>query len=446
MTDRSLACVILAAGKGTRMKSALPKVLHAVAGRPMVNHVLAALSTLKPERVVVVVGPEMPELAAAVAPHQTVVQREQRGTADGVKAAAAALGDFSGDVLVLYGDTPLVRPETMAAMIAARRAAADPAVVVLGMRPAEPGAYGRLILNPTGGLERIVEYLDASPDERAVTLCNGGLMAFDGRRLWSLLARIGNDNAKEEYYLTDAIGLARADRAACAVVEVSEDELIGVNCRADLAMVERIVQRRLRLAAMAGGATLIDPETVHFSLDTSLGRDVVVHPFVVFGPGVSVGEGVEIRAFSHLERAQIAAGATIGPYARLRPGAEIGPGAHIGNFVEIKNARVDAGAKVNHLTYIGDASIGAKANIGAGTITCNYDGVAKHHTAIGAGAFIGSNASLVAPVTIGAGATIGAGSVITADVAPDALAVARGRQQSYAGWTKRKKKGGAAPL
>jgi bifunctional UDP-N-acetylglucosamine pyrophosphorylase/glucosamine-1-phosphate N-acetyltransferase len=434
MTGRPLACVILAAGKGTRMKSDLPKVLHRVAGRSMIGHVLAAVGALDPDRVVVVVGPGMDDVAAAVAPAPTAVQESQLGTADAVRAAFGLLEGFSGDVLVLYGDTPLVTPATLRAMVDARAHADDPAVVVLGMRPDDPGAYGRLILDAAGGLDKIVEYLDATPDERAVTLCNAGLMAFDGARMVELIGRIGNDNKKGEYYLTDVVQIARAEGLACAVVEGSTQEVIGVNSRVELAEVEAIMQRRLRKAAMENGATLADPDTVYFSFDTQLGRDVVVGQNVVFAPGVRVGDGVEIKPFCHLEQVSVDNGAILGPYARLRPGAVIGADAHIGNFVEIKNATVEPGAKVNHLTYIGDARVGAKANIGAGTITCNYDGFGKYHTDIGAGAFIGSNSSLVAPVSVGAGAIVGAGSVVTQDVAAESLAVARGRQQTYPGW------------
>jgi bifunctional UDP-N-acetylglucosamine pyrophosphorylase/glucosamine-1-phosphate N-acetyltransferase len=441
MTNRPLACVILAAGKGTRMKSDLPKVLHRVAGRPMVGHVLSAVQTLDPDHVVVVVGPGMEEVAAAVTPCPTAVQEEQLGTADAVRAAFGLLEGFTGDVIVLYGDTPLVTPETLRAMVAARRRAEDPAVIVLGMRPENPGAYGRLILDSEGGLERIVEYLDASDAERAVTLCNAGLMAFDGSRMFELIGRIGNDNAKGEYYLTDVVQIARAEGMACAVVEAEPAEVVGVNSRAELAEVEKLLQRRLRLAAMAAGATLVDPDSVFFSADTRLGRDVVVGPNVVFGAGVTVGDRVEIRPFCHLEQVTIDSGAQIGPYARLRPGARIGADVHIGNFVEIKNATIEPGAKINHLTYVGDARVGAKANIGAGTITCNYDGFNKSHTDIGAGAFIGSNTALVAPVSVGDGAIVGAGSVVTANVEADALVVSRARQQSYSGWAARFREG-----
>jgi bifunctional UDP-N-acetylglucosamine pyrophosphorylase/glucosamine-1-phosphate N-acetyltransferase len=437
MTNRPLACVVLAAGKGTRMKSDLPKVLHRVAGRPMVGHVLASVQALDPDQVVVVVGPGMEQVAAAVAPYPTAVQHEQRGTADAVRAAFTLLEGFAGDVIVLYGDTPLVTPDTLRAMVAARQQADDPAVVVLGMRPDEPGAYGRLILDGHGGLGKIVEYLDASEEERAVTLCNAGLMAFDGARMFDLIGSIGNDNAKGEFYLTDVVQIARGRDMACAVVEASPDEVVGVNSRAELAEVEKLLQHRLRKTAMANGATLIDPDSVFFSVDTVLGRDVVVGPNVVFGAGVTVGDRVEIKPFCHLEQVRIDSGAQIGPYARLRPGAEIGADAHIGNFVEIKNATIEAGAKINHLTYVGDARVGAKANVGAGTITCNYDGFSKNRTDIGAGAFIGSNTALVAPVSVGDGAIVGAGSVVTANVEAGALVVSRARQQAYPGWATR---------
>lgn len=423
---KPLACIVLAAGKGTRMKSDLPKVLHPVAGKPMVRHVLDAAAPLAPERVVVVVGPGMEAVAGAVAPHPAVVQERQLGTADAVLAARPALEGFEGDVVVLYGDTPLVTTRTLGALLDARAAADDPAVVVLGMRPDDPGAYGRLVTDGSGRLEAIVEYLDASEAQRAIGLCNAGLMAFDGGRIWALLDRIGSGNAKGEFYLTDAVAVARSLGHACRVVEGSAEEVAGVNSRAELAAVEALLQKRLRAAAMAGGATLTDPDTVWFSADTATGRDVVIGPNVVFGPGVRISDGVEIRAFCHLEGVSIARGALIGPFARLRPGAEIGEGAHVGNFVEVKNAVLGAGAKANHLSYIGDATVGERANIGAGTITCNYDGFLKHRTEIGADAFIGSNTALVAPVRVGDGAIVGAGSTITRDVQPDALAVTRG--------------------
>ena len=434
MTHSSVAVVILAAGKGTRMKSDLPKVLHRLAGRPMIRHVLDAAGRLNPCRVGVVVGPGMDDVAEAAAPAKIFVQTSQAGTADAVRAAAEMLRGFDGDVIVLYGDTPLITTETMMRMVGRQWQGDNPAVVVLGFRPDDPGAYGRLIVTADGTLEKIVEYADADAAERAVGLCNAGLMVFDGRRMLELLDRIDADNAKGEFYLTDAVGIARAAGYACAVVEAPEAEVMGVNCRAELAVAEKIIQQRLRRAAMDEGATLIDPDTTYFSPDTKLGRDVVVGPGVFFGPGVRVADKVEIKAFCHLEGVTIAEGATIGPFARLRPGAVIGPAAHVGNFVEIKNGVLAEGAKVNHLTYIGDATIGAKANIGAGTITCNYDGFTKSKTEIGAGAFIGSNSSLVAPVKIGDGAIVGAGSVVVKDVEADALSVARGRQQNYIGW------------
>ncbi len=431
MTSLPLAVIVLAAGKGTRMRSALPKVLHKVAGRSMVGHVIAAAESLGAERVVVVVASGMDDVAAAVKPHVTAVQQSQNGTADAVKAARAALAGFAGDVLILYGDCPLIQADTLARMRAERH---DEAVTVLGIRVPPPTAYGRLVLGPDGTLERIVETLDASEAERQIDLCNTGIMLINGSRLFGLLDGIGNDNAKGEYYLTDIVEAARNAGSVCRVVEAPEEEALGVNSRGELAVAEAKMQARLRAKAMDEGATLIDPASVFLSFDTVLGRDVTVEPNVFFGPGVRIGDGVEIRAFSHLEKAEVEAGAIIGPYARLRPGASIGEGAHIGNFVEIKNARIDKGAKANHLSYIGDADVGAGANIGAGTITCNYDGFGKYRTEIGAGAFIGSDTTLVAPVKVGAGAFTGAGSTITDDIPDDALALARGRQAVKPGW------------
>ncbi|MEK9965589.1 MAG: bifunctional UDP-N-acetylglucosamine diphosphorylase/glucosamine-1-phosphate N-acetyltransferase GlmU [Rhodospirillaceae bacterium] len=438
MTDTPLAIVVLAAGKGTRMRSDLPKVMHPVAGRPMIAHLLATASELSPERIVVVIGPDMDRVRDAVAPHPTCIQAERNGTGGAVKAARGALKGFEGTVLVLYGDTPLVTADTM------RRAAAacadGVAVSVLGFRPSHFHQYGRLITNADGGLEAIVEAKDASPEELEVNLCNSGVMAFDGRHLVGLLDRLDTNNAKNEYYLTETVALARADGYAAAVVEGAEEELLGVNSRADLAIAEAVVQDALRAQALEGGATLIDPGTVWFHHDTELGRDVIVEPNVVFGPGVRVADGARIRAFSHLEGAVVAAEAVVGPYARLRPGAHIGAGARVGNFVEIKNADLGAGAKANHLSYIGDAHVGAGANIGAGTITCNYDGFGKYETNIGAGAFIGSNSALVAPVTIGDGAIVAAGSTISHDVAGDALAIERAEQVTKTGWAARFRK------
>jgi UDP-N-acetylglucosamine diphosphorylase/glucosamine-1-phosphate N-acetyltransferase len=434
MSHRENAVVLLAAGLGTRMKSALPKVMHRIAGRPMIQSVLDTVTTLSPARIVVVVGEGMADVAKAVAPHPTVIQEPRLGTGHAVMAARSELADFTGTVLICYGDTPLVTVETLQRLMAASETEPTPAVTVLGFRPADPGAYGRLIVGDGGMLEAIVEAKDATPAQLAVPLCNSGVIAVDGRILCSLLDRIGNDNAKGEYYLTDVVGIARADGLVCRVVEGEEDEFLGVNSREDLARAEQVMQATLRRRAMAAGATLIDPASVYFSWDTRLGQDVVVGPSVFFAPGVSVGDSVEIRPFCHFEGVSIAAGAQVGPFARLRPGAQIGEGAHIGNFVEVKNATVETGAKINHLTYIGDASIGAGANIGAGTITCNYDGFFKDRTVVGAGAFIGSNTSLVAPVTIGDGAIIGAGSVIAKDVTADALALTRGPHAEKTGW------------
>ncbi|MBL8710735.1 MAG: bifunctional UDP-N-acetylglucosamine diphosphorylase/glucosamine-1-phosphate N-acetyltransferase GlmU [Rhodospirillaceae bacterium] len=431
-----VAAIILAAGKGTRMKSALPKVMHKIAGRSMIGHVLANLAPLQPQRVVAVIAPDMDPVRQEVAPLPVAIQAEQLGTAHAVRCAREAMGAQAGTVLILFGDTPFVATATLRKLVERRAAKDEPAVVVLGMRPADAGAYGRLVLDRQGDLERIVEFKEASATERAITLCNSGVMAVDGAILWTLLDLIRNDNAKGEYYLTDIVALARADGRNCAVVEAPEAELLGVNSRAELAIAEALYQGQRRAEAMEGGATLLDPGSVFFAADTKLGRDVVVGPNVVFGAGVTVADEVEIRAFCHIEGASIEKGAVIGPFARLRPGARIGAGAHIGNFVEVKNSNVGEGAKANHLSYLGDADIGARSNIGAGTITCNYDGVLKARTEIGAEAFIGSNASLVAPVSIGAGAIVGAGSVITRDVEADAIAVARGEQVSRAGRAK----------
>ncbi len=436
MATEKLAVIVLAAGMGTRMKSDLPKVMHPLAGRSMISHLMDTVAGLAPERVVVVVGPGMESVSRAVAPVATVVQQDRLGTGHAVGQARDALRDFSGNVLVLYGDTPLLTADTLRRMLAERACPTDPAVVVLGFKPEDPGHYGRLVVGAEG-LKAIIEWKDASQDQRDIRLCNSGVMALDGARLWSLIERLDNNNAKGEYYLTDVVASARADGACCSYVVGEVEELLGVNSRGELAVAEAVLQRRLRQAALADGATLIAPETVFFAWDTKLGRDVVVWPHVVFGPGVTVGDGVTIKGFCHLEGATVADGVEMGPFARLRPGAEIGSRAHIGNFVEVKKAVVEEGAKVNHLSYIGDARVGAGANVGAGTITCNYDGYDKSFTDIGAGAFIGSNTSLVAPVKIGDGAIIGAGSVITKSVTAGALAVARGAQMELAGWADR---------
>ena len=437
-----LACVVLAAGKGTRMRSSVPKVLHPVGGRPMIEHVLAHAWALLPERVVLVVGPELEGAAGGfggcAGTFDCVVQDEPLGTAHAVAQTRPLLEGFEGDVLVLYADTPLVRIETLAGLFQTRREG-DRAAAVLGFRPEDPAAYGRLILGPDGTLDRIVEHAEASDEERAVTLCNAGMMAVDGRRLFALLDAIGNDNAKGEYYLTDLPAIAAAQGGACAVAEAPADEVMGINDRAELALAERIMQERLRHAAMVGGATLADPDTVWLSVDTRIGRDVMIGPNVAIGPRVVIEDGVEIRPFSHLEGVRVRKRAVIGPFARLRPGSEIGEGARVGNFVEVKSSTVGEGAKINHLSYVGDAGVGAGANIGAGTITCNYDGYEKSRTEIGEGAFIGSNTALVAPVTVGPGAVVGAGSVITEDVEADAIAVARGEQRQREGAAARRR-------
>src|SRR4051812_45924666 len=434
---RRCLAIVLAAGEGTRMKSARPKVLHEIAGRSMLGHVLSAVREAGAGRIAVVIGPERDDVtreAGRVAPDAAgFVQRDRFGTAHAVLAAREALREGADDVAIAFADTPLIEAETFARLRAPLAAGA--AVAVLGFEAQDSTGYGRL-LTDGDRLLAIREDKDATDRERAVALCNAGLMALRGDLALDLLERIDNRNAKGEYYLTDAVALAVALGHRATVVTASEDEVRGVNNRAQLAAAEAVMQARLRRAAMLGGATLTAPETVFLSADTRIGRDVLIEPNVVFGPGVVVEDGVVIHAFSHLEGARVAQGATIGPFARLRPGATLGPKVKIGNFVEIKNAELGAGAKVNHLSYVGDASIGANANIGAGVVTCNYDGFAKHRTAVGAGAFVGTNSSLVAPVAIGDGAYVGSGSVITADVPADALALGRGRQTVKDGWAK----------
>ena len=439
MTETDTAAIILAAGMGTRMKSALPKTLHAIAGRPMLYLLLDTVEALGLDRVVVVSGPELESHEDDIAAHPAnpviAYQTERLGTGHAVLAARRALPDFGGDALILFAGDPLITADTCRTVLARLRGAGEPAVVVAGKRPRGPGKAGRLVTSDGDQLDRIVEARDASPEELAIPLCNAGVMAVGRGQLFPLLDRVTDDNAKGEYYLTDIVGLARSDGATCAYAEAPDEEVMGIDTRADLARAEAIVQERLRSAAMDAGATLIDPATVYLSWDTRLGRDVTVGPNVIFGPGVTVGDNVTIRAFCHLEGASVSDGAIVGPFARLRPGTDIGVDAHIGNFVEIKNAVVGQGAKINHLSYVGDASVGPAANIGAGTITCNYDGYLKHRTEIGAGAFIGSNTSLVAPVAVGAGAVTGAGSVITKDVGDGNLAVARGEQRQIEDWT-----------
>lgn len=424
------AAIILAAGLGTRMKSARPKVMHPVLGRSMVAHVAEAARGAGIEHLVIVIGPEGGAVSDLLGPVPTVIQRDRLGTAHAVLQARSGMqkADLPNTVVVLYGDTPLLQADTVRRLVSAREDSGA-GVAVLGFHAADPGSYGRLVMGPNG-LERIVEAKDATADELGLTLCNSGVMAIDGSCLWHWLERVGNANAKGEYYLTDIVALARSDGRSCVVVEGPEEEFLGVNSRVELAACEALAQARMRRRMMEGGVTLVAPETVIFSWDTRLGRDVTVWPFTVFGPGVNVGDGVEIKGFCHLEGCRVADGAVLGPYARLRPGADIGEGAHIGNFVEIKNAEIGDGAKINHLSYIGDARIGTRSNIGAGTITCNYDGYQKHHTDIGAGVLVGSNSSLVAPISVGDGAVTGAGSVLTCDVPAGALAIGRAEQKN----------------
>jgi bifunctional UDP-N-acetylglucosamine pyrophosphorylase/glucosamine-1-phosphate N-acetyltransferase len=429
---RTCLTIVLAAGEGSRMKSDLPKVLHKVAGRSMLSHVLAAAGG---DSVAVVVGPDREDVAARAridAPGADVfVQSRRLGTAHAVLAAREAIARGYDDLLVVFADTPLVRSQSLLAL---RAALADGAsVAAMGFEARDPNGYGRLLMK-ADSLEAIREQKDASADELAVKACNAGIMALDGRRALELLDSIGSDNAQKEFYLTDAVKAARERGLRCVAVMAPEEDAMGVNDRVQLAAAEAVMQRRLRESAMRAGASMIAPETVFMSFDTQIGRDVLIEPHVVFGPGVILEDGCVVHAFSHLEGAKVGAGANVGPFARLRPGANLGQGAKVGNFVEIKASDLGPGAKVSHLSYIGDASIGADANIGAGTITCNYDGFGKFRTNIGAGAFVGSNTSLVAPVSVGAGAYVGSGSVITQDVPPDSLAVARGRQADKPGW------------
>lgn len=437
MSDRT-TIVVLAAGEGVRMQSNTPKVLHRIGGAPLISHVLAAAKQTGPARIAVVVGPGRQDVAAEArrVGGEIFVQRARRGTAHALLAARKAFA-HGEDVIVVFGDTPLVRPETLRAL---RDALKHASIAVLGFRAADPTGYGRLVMEGDR-LVAIREEKDASAEERKITLCNAGAMALSGTTARDLLNRIGDDNAKGEFYLTDAVVVARSLGLVTAVREASEEEVMGVNDKKQLAEAEAALQTRLRAAALAAGATLIAPDTVFLSADTKLGRDAVIEPYVVFGPGCVVGEGARVRAFSHLEGAQLAKGASAGPFARLRPGAKLRPKARVGNFVEVKQATIEAGAKANHLAYIGDGRVGAEANIGAGTIFCNYDGKRKHRTDVGKRAFIGSNSALVAPVKVGAGAYVGSGSVITDDVPAGALALGRARQVIKRGWAKRPAKG-----
>ena len=435
MTEKAL--VILAAGKGTRMNSDLPKVLHPVAGAPLLVHAMKSGAMLEPARTVIVTGHGAAAVAQAASDWDeeavSVLQEEQLGTAHAVAQARPALEGFEGDVFVLYGDTPFIRPETLEAMAEARL---RQDVVVLGFEAADPGRYGRLLMQGEV-LEKIVEFKDASEEERAITLCNSGVIAADARVLFDLIDAVGCENAAGEYYLTDVVGLARDRGLSATAVACPEEETMGINSRAELAQAEAAFQTRARAQAMEDGVTLTAPETVFFAHDTVVGRDTVIEPNVVFGPDVTVESEAHIRAFSHLEGCHVSRGGVIGPYARLRPGAELAEDVKVGNFVEIKAARIDRGAKVNHLSYIGDAEIGEETNVGAGTITCNYDGVFKHQTRIGARAFIGSNTMLVAPVSVGDDAMTGSGSVITQDVEPGALALGRAKQVNKPGFARK---------
>lgn len=436
----AIATVILAAGSGTRMKSKKPKVLHQIAGRAMVSHLLGSVADLKPTKTIVVVAPGMDDVKQEVAPAEIAVQEVAKGTGHAVAAALPALEGFDGDILILYGDTPLLTSETLNRMVEVRRKDEKSAVVVLGFEPENPTGYGRMVTNDAGDLTAIVEELDATDEIRSIRLSNSGVMAISGKYIQELVSEIDNKNVKDEYYLTDIVKIAQNKGLSCKVVISEDTELLGVNNRMQLAQAEEIAQNRWRNAAMAAGATLIDPKSVFFSFDTKIGQDVVIEPNVFFGPGVVVGNDVRIKANSHIEGAVIGAGSQIGPFARLRPGADIAEDVKIGNFVEVKKSTLEKGAKVSHLSYIGDARVGAEANIGAGTITCNYDGYDKYKTDIGAGAFIGSNTALVAPVTIGDGAVVGAGSTVTKNVETNSLMVERAEAQQKSGWATRFRK------
>ncbi|MCL8488899.1 MULTISPECIES: bifunctional UDP-N-acetylglucosamine diphosphorylase/glucosamine-1-phosphate N-acetyltransferase GlmU [Bradyrhizobium] len=434
MTARSSLTIVLAAGEGTRMRASLPKVLHPVAGESMLAHVLAAAPSGDGARLAVVLGPEHAAVeteAKRLRPDVDIfIQRERLGTAHAVLAAREAIARGADDLLIAFGDTPLITAATFARLRA--QLAEGAALAVLGFRAADPTGYGRLLMDGRT-LVAIREQADATEAERAITLCNAGVMAMDGRHALAILDKIGNANSKGEYYLVDAVAIARAQGLDAAVIETSEDEVRGINTKAQLAEAEAVMQNRLRQAAMDAGVTLIAPETVYLAADTKFGKDVTIEPFVVIGPGVSIGDGAVIHSFSHVVQSTLGRNTLLGPFARLRPGTSMGDGAKIGNFVEAKAAVLEAGVKVNHLSYIGDAHVGAHSNIGAGTITCNYDGFNKHKTRIGEGAFIGTNTSLVAPINIGARAYIGSGSVITRDVPEDALALERSPQTTREG-------------
>ena len=438
MTGRTSLTIVLAAGEGTRMQSAMPKVLHPVAGQPLLAHVLDAAPKGAGASLAVVIGPDHRAVAEEVKRLRpdatTFIQRERLGTAHAVLAARDAIARGADDLLVVFGDTPLISAATFARMRAPLKNGA--ALAVLGFDAADPTGYGRLLVEGDR-LVAIREQADATPAERVTKLCNAGVMAFDGRRALEIIEKIGDANSKREYYLSDAVDIVRQLGLEAVVIETSEDEVRGINTKAQLAEAEQVMQARLRKAALEAGVTMVAPETVYLAADTTFGKDVTIEPFVVIGPGVSIADGAVIHSFSHLVQSSIGKKALVGPFARLRPGTSLGEGAKIGNFVETKAATLEAGVKVNHLSYIGDTHIGVGANIGAGTITCNYDGSGKHKTTIGPGAFVGSNSSLVAPVKIGSGAYIGSGSVITREVPDDALALARSEQATRPGWAKR---------
>ena len=437
-----IALIVLAAGKGTRMKSVLPKVMHRVAGRSLLGHVLASSASVNPKRAVVVIGPDMDavglEAQSCFPGCRVAIQQERQGTAHAVSMAKDSLEGFSGTILVLYADVPLIQADSLKTL--ADTVDRNTAVAVLGFEAADPHGYGRLLQGRDGSIAAIREELDASPHEKQISLCNSGIYAINSEVLWKLLPQIKNTNAKQEYYFTDLIELAAKVGHRVGLVTCLEADVAGVNDRPQLAVIEAKMQARYRRAAMLEGATLVAPETVYFSADTKVGADVVIEPNVFFGPSVTVGDNVHILANCHIEGTIIGAGAKIGPFARLRPGAAIGEDAHIGNFVEIKKAVIGKGAKANHLTYIGDANVGPGSNIGAGTITCNYDGYEKHLTDIGANVFVGSNTALVAPVKIGDGANVAAGSVITQDVPADSLAITRAELRVKKGWASRYRK------
>lgn len=438
MAKRTYLAIVLAAGEGTRMRSALPKALHTIGGRTLLAHVLTAAKQAGGGEIAVVVGPDHDAVAKAA--HEFVpkammfVQKERHGTAHAVLAARKAIAQKPHDILVMFSDTPLVRPQTLIELRAVLSRGA--AVAVLGFRPANPTGYGRL-LTRGDELLAIVEDRDADDQQRKIGLCNGGLMAISGDKALAILDRIGKANAKGEYYLSDAVAMARDMGLKAVAIETGEDDMRGINTKAQLAETEAVLQKRLRAAALDAGVTMVAPDTVYLAADTKFGKDVTIEPNVVFGPGVTIADGATIRAFSHIEGANVGKGARVGPFARLRPGADLGPDVHIGNFVEVKESKIEAGAKANHLAYIGDTRVGSGANIGAGTITCNYDGVAKHRTDIGKGAFIGTNSALVAPVKIGDRAYVGTGTVVTKNVPADALTIARAEQVIKVGWAKR---------